>query len=261
LVSDPIPYDRIALFYDACVPTTLDVPFFVEEAARAHGPVLELMAGTGRVSLPLIEAGADVTCIDYSMEMLAVLRRKLYARGLEATLHRMDVRELTLGQIFALVIVPFHAFTEITDLEDERRVLARIYDHVADDGRFICTLHNPTVRLRSVMGVYGLWSTGHLSDGSTVLLWGTQAHDDQIVNVEEFYEVYDQENLMQARHRLNLNFRLLDQAQFEAMAAAAGFEVEALYGDYQRAPFDEESSPYMIWILRKTPSERNDHAE
>jgi SAM-dependent methyltransferase len=259
-VSDPIPYDRIALLYDACVPTTLDVPFFVDEAARAHGPVLELMAGTGRVSLPLIEAGADMTCIDYSTEMLAVLRRKLYARGLTATLQRMDVRDLKLGRTFALVIIPFNAFTEIDDLEDERRVLARIHDHVADDGRFICTLHNPPVRLRSVTGVYGLWSKGRLSDGSTVLLWGTQAHDNEIITIEEFYEVYDQENLMQARRRLDLSFRLLNRAQFEAMAAAAGFEVEALHGDYQRAPFDEESSPYMIWILRKSTSERKDHA-
>jgi SAM-dependent methyltransferase len=259
-VSDPIPYDRIALLYDACVPTTLDVPFFVDEAARAHGPVLELMAGTGRVSLPLIEAGVDLTCIDYSTEMLAVLRRKLYARGLKANFHHMDVRDLTLGQTFALVIIPFHAFTEVSDLEDERRVLARIHDHVADDGRFICTLHNPPVRLRSVSGVYGLWSKGRLSDGSTVLLWGTQAHADGIVTIEEFYEVYGQENLMQARHRLDLSFRLLDRAQFEAMFTAAGFEVEALYGDYQRAPFEEDSSPYMIWVLRKTLSERKDHA-
>ena len=250
-MSDPIPYDRIALFYDACVPVTLDIPFFVDEAARAHGPVLELMAGTGRISLPLVEAEIDLTCVDYSMEMLAVLRRKLYARGLTATLHRMDVSELRLERKFALIIIPFHSFTEVPDLDEERRVLAHVHDHMADDGRFICTLHNPPVRLRSVTGVYGLWSKGDLADGSTVLLWGTQTYENEIVTAEEFYEVYDQENLMQARHRLDLSFRLLERAQFEAMATAAGFEVEALYGDYQRAPFEAESSPYMIWILRK----------
>jgi SAM-dependent methyltransferase len=250
-LSDRIPYDRIALLYDTCVPVTLDIPIFVEEAARAHGPVLELMAGTGRVSLPLVEAGIDLTCVDYSVEMLAVLRRKLYARGLKASLQRMDVRDLKLAQPFALIIVPLHAFTEVTDPDDERRVLARIHEHMADGGHFICTLHNPPVRLRSVTGVYGLWSKGHLPDGSTVLLWGTQTYEKEIVTAEEFYEVYDQENLMQARRRLELSFRLLERAQFEAMATAAGFEVEALYGDYQRAPFEEASSPYMIWILRK----------
>jgi predicted RNA methylase len=252
-VSD-LPYDRIALLYDACVPVTLDVPFFVEEAARAHGPVLELMAGTGRVSLPLIEAGVDLTCVDYSTEMLSVLRRKIYARGLTATLYNMDVRDLRLERQFALVIIPFYGFTELTDLDDERRVLARVHDHMADDGRFICTLHNPAVRLRSVSNVYEQWSKGQLADGTTVLLWGTQDHENDIVTVEEFFEVYDRQNLMQARHRFELTFRLLDRAQFEAMATAAGFEVEALYGDYQRAPFEEESSPYMIWVLRKAPA-------
>ncbi len=251
-MSDPIPYDRIALLYDACVPTTLDVPFFLDEANRAGGPALELMAGTGRVSLPLIEAGIDLTCLDYSTEMMSVLRRKLYARGLTATLHHMDVRDLRLEQKFALIFVPFHAFTEVTDLDDERGVLARIHDHLEDGGRFICTLHNPPVRLRSVSNVYERWSKGQLADSTTVLLWGTQSHDNGIVTVEEFFEVYDRQNLMQARHRMELSFRLLDRAQFEAMATAAGFHSEALYGDYQRSPFVEESSPYMIWILRKT---------
>lgn len=42
--------DWVADIYDSYVTTTDDIPFFVEESRKAAGPVLELMAGTGRVS-------------------------------------------------------------------------------------------------------------------------------------------------------------------------------------------------------------------
>ena len=50
-----------------------DIPFFREMCADATGDVLELMSGTGRVSLPLLRAGVTLTCVDYSAEMLRVL--------------------------------------------------------------------------------------------------------------------------------------------------------------------------------------------
>ena len=77
-------YARIADVYDAFVSSQYDVPFFIEEAKKAGGEVLELMAGTGRLTIPLLEAGIPLTCLDFSAEMLAVLRDKLAARGLAA---------------------------------------------------------------------------------------------------------------------------------------------------------------------------------
>ena len=66
-------YSRVAELYDAYVTTDFDVAFFLTEAHGAKH-VLELMSGTGRLSLPLIRAGARLTCVDNSPEMLAILR-------------------------------------------------------------------------------------------------------------------------------------------------------------------------------------------
>jgi hypothetical protein len=54
-------YARIADVYDAFVSSQYDVPFFIEEAKKAGGDVLELMAGTGRLTIPLLEAGIPLT--------------------------------------------------------------------------------------------------------------------------------------------------------------------------------------------------------
>jgi hypothetical protein len=48
-----------------------------------------------------------------------------------------------------------------------------------------------------------------------------------------------------------LQFHLLEKARFESLIAQAGFETVALYGHYDRAPFDDATSPFMIWLLRR----------
>lgn len=77
-----IDYDSIAEIYDLYAAADYDVPFFLSEIRGVEGPILELMAGTGRLSLPLIEAGVRLTCVDSSQGMLDVLSRKLAERGL-----------------------------------------------------------------------------------------------------------------------------------------------------------------------------------
>jgi hypothetical protein len=71
-------YSIIADLYDVYARTELDVPFFLQESQVCRS-VLELASGTGRLSLPLIEAGVPLSCLDNSPEMLGYLRRKLQA--------------------------------------------------------------------------------------------------------------------------------------------------------------------------------------
>jgi len=56
----------VAEFYDHVVPyrNRPDVAFFVDEAARSGGPVLELGCGTGRVLIPTARAGVDIAGLD-----------------------------------------------------------------------------------------------------------------------------------------------------------------------------------------------------
>ena len=102
-----IRYDDVADLYDVHVTVDRDVPFFVTEAQRVSGKVLELMAGTGRVSVPLVEAGVELTCVDTSEGMLQRLRNKLHAKGLSAVVHRADIRDFDLRERFALALIPF----------------------------------------------------------------------------------------------------------------------------------------------------------
>jgi len=245
----------VAGLYDHIVDVTFDVPFFLDEARRTSGGVLELMSGTGRVSLPLIEAGIPLTCVDNAPDMLDRLRARLEERGLAADVRLMDVRALALGRRFDLIFIPFNAFAELRTAEDQRAALAGIRAHLAPGGRFLCTLHNPAVRRQRIDGQLRLWRKAALPDGGTLLLWGAEQLDPAtgIVEALEIFEVFAPDGSQRSRGLFPLRFALLDWAAFDALATEAGFRIVARHGYYDRAPFDPASSPFVLWMLEATP--------
>ncbi len=245
-------YDGIADLYDIYVPATFDIDFFVEETRKVKGEVLELMSGTGRVSIPLIKAGVKLTCVDLSAESNSILDRKLYDAGLKADVWRMDVCELELNKKFEMVIIPFHSFAHLTEPAQQRTVLERIRKHLLPGGSFICTLRNPDVRGKDVDGQLRLVNRYPLPDNrGTLLFWIAENYiedEPKVVQAAQLYEEYNARNVLKSKRMLELKFRLTEREEFEALAAAAGFKVKAFYGDYARAAFREDSQ-FMIWVL------------
>lgn len=255
-------YDPVANLYDIYVPATFDIDFFVKETTKSKGEVLELMSGTGRVSIPLLEAGVKLTCVDLSAESNVVFQEKLEQKGLKADIYQMDIRELDLHKKFDMVIIPFHSFAHITSSQDQRKALERIHNHLSPSGTFICTLGNPALRKQAVNGQLRLVRTYPLDGGGSLLLWVLEdfsPDDNQVVEARQFYEEYDAAGVLKSKRFIELHFRLSGKDEFEELAKVAGFKVRAFYGDYACAEFNEESSPFMIWILEKT-DEQNGRA-
>ena len=242
-------YGRIADLYDSYVQVTVDVPFFVEYAKQAE-KVLELMSGTGRVSIPLAQAGVNLTCVDSSPEMLAYLRQKAYQQGFSFNVVLADVAGLDLGKTFDLILLPFNSFAEITDPEAQRRALATVRQHLAPGGKFICTLHNPPARLQ-VVG-QGLKLRGKFKEPDRIiLLWSEETYDEaaELVNGMQFVEVYDAAGLMVEKRFVEISFYLHQPDRFEEMLSEAGFRIVQRFGDYELTAFDPETSPFVIWEL------------
>jgi SAM-dependent methyltransferase len=245
-----IDYDSVAEFYDLYVAADFDVAFFTAEVRLAAGPVLELTSGTGRLSVPLIEAGADLTCVDISQGMLAILSRKLAERGLRADVRCADVCDLDLPARFDLAILPFQSFMEIVGAERQRAALARVFAALRPGGRFICTMHNPAVRRAQVDGVLRI--VGQFpSGGGTLVVSGFEQGGRPVVSRLQFFEFYGPDGLLAWKRALPMEFAFVEREEFAQLAAGAGFRVLQLYGNYERAPFDPVNSPVMIWALEK----------
>ncbi len=245
-----IDYNSIAEIYDLYVTADYDVPFFLSEIKPVKGPVLELMAGTGRLSLPLIEAGAKLTCVDSSSAMLEVLSRKLKLSGLQAEVVCADICQLSLPSAFELAILPFQSFMEILGEENQRAALAAVFKCLAPGGRFICTLHNPAIRRKQVDGL--LHFVGHFPiESGALVVSGFEQGGNPVVSRQQFFEFFDGAGRLLEKRLLQMKFELIEKEAFEQMAHSQGFRIAQLYGNYGRAPFDPAQSPVMIWILEK----------
>jgi SAM-dependent methyltransferase len=249
----PIQFDRIADLYDSYVRTEFDVPFWLKEAQSVGGKVLELTCGTGRVSIPLLKAGVDLTCVDYSTGMLSVLRRKLEEHALQCPIYYQDMADLSLPDRFELIFIPFHSLSEVVERDRQRRVLQRIHTHLSEGGRFICTLQNPAVRTASMDGNWNLAGEYRTEEGDALVIRSRLTYDkvSHVASGHEVFEKFARDGSAVDRRSLNVVFYLFEKTEFELLAAENGFEVVALYGDYEYHPFREETSAFTIWKLRK----------
>jgi SAM-dependent methyltransferase len=124
-----------AIWHDVeCGAYSADLPAWLELAGQVGGPVLELGAGTGRVSLALAEAGLEVVALDRSPGLLSALRRRAVERRLDIETVAGDARELNLGRSFAAILAPMQ-FVHLLGQGDGRAAMLRgARSHLAAGG-------------------------------------------------------------------------------------------------------------------------------
>jgi SAM-dependent methyltransferase len=109
-----------------------DLPLW-RALARKHGdPILEVGAGTGRVSLDLASLGHRVTALDRDPELLGELAGRASGTTLETVL--ADARSFTLERRFALCLVPMQAIQLLGGVEERASFLACARDCLAPGG-------------------------------------------------------------------------------------------------------------------------------
>jgi SAM-dependent methyltransferase len=104
-------------------------------ASEAHGPILDLGCGTGRVALHLARRGHEVWAIDLDGDLVAATRERAAAERLPVHAERADVRRLGLGREFGLAIAAMQ-FVQMIGAESTRALaLRRVAAHLQAGGR------------------------------------------------------------------------------------------------------------------------------
>ncbi len=143
--NTPDAYGRaFADVYDAWYSDISDVAATVEAIARFAdlGRVLELGVGTGRIAIPLAQAGVDVVGIDASAEMLMVLRAKPGSERVHAI--RSDMSSPAVKGPFTVAFVAFNTFFNITTEPDQHRCLLNVANALDPGGRFVVEAFVPS---------------------------------------------------------------------------------------------------------------------
>ncbi|MWC27372.1 methyltransferase domain-containing protein [Paenibacillus sp. MMS18-CY102] len=142
-------YTSTAKWYDADNRAVVqaDIPFYIDRAQQLGGNVLELACGTGRITIPLAEAGIPVTGLDYSPHMLEVLHGKLQSKPQRTKEHvrtiQGDMTSFTFPEAYSLIFIPFRSFQLLENDEQALQCLNNIACHLDDNGQFILNVFRP----------------------------------------------------------------------------------------------------------------------
>ena len=123
---------------------------------RGKDSVLELGCGTGRILIPLLKAGINITGTDLSKDMLARCKEKCRELGLDAPLHQQAMQRLSLGESFDLIFIADGTICLITDDEEVKCVLANAYKHLRPGGVFLLDVLTPR-NGENDMKTAGIW--------------------------------------------------------------------------------------------------------
>ena len=209
---------------------TEDVPFYVELARATAGPLVELAVGSGRVAIPVAEAtGRPVLGIDTSPAMLAQARERAATAGVELELREGDMRDLELDEPAGLVYCPFRGLLHVPTWADRRRVFERVAAALRPGGRFA-------------------WNAFAFDHAIAARLDGR--HQEEPVGHSLRYAVGDNRIDITLDGGGTSSLWWATKNEWLGLIDVAGLEVEALYGDFDRRPFDDDSREY-VWVTRR----------
>ncbi len=251
-------YDTFADIYEAWTAsapvTTRNLPFYVELYRGTPGLAVELGVGNGRIAIEAAKAGKPVTGVDSSAEMLRLCRARAQAAGVldRLTLLQADMRDFTLPQPAELITIPFHTIGHLVTMDDKRAGLRRIYSQLAPGGRLVFDhfVFNPEAARHggiTLRDEYADAKTGH-----DILLWVTTRYDmaAQTMRIVAWTDELEADGAVVRQQYRRLSFSWLEPTQTRALLEEAGFEIEALYGDFDRSSFGEDSQE-QIWVARR----------
>jgi len=153
--------------------------FYMKHAAQTDGPILEPMCGTGRFLIPMLQQGYDVEGFDASPYMLDALRQK-YAliSNKPAPVWQQFVQEFSTAKQYHLIYIPYGSWGLITDLDQAKQGLQRLYDHLIPGGTLLVEIET----VSSVPQPSGIWRRGSHTrqDGSILALSFITSYQDDL---------------------------------------------------------------------------------
>ncbi len=234
-----------------------DVEWYLQKAVESGGPVLELGAGTGRVTVPIAHAGVHVTALDLDARMLEKLRAKI--AGLpddvrrRVAIHHADMREFALSEKFALVAIPFRAFLHNLTFADQLATLKCAHRHLRAAGELAFNVFHPSLEFMAARAgpLTGTWrwtGTRELPEGRFVTYSESSRYDTvqqrahSMIRSEEF----DADGALRRTQMMRLELAYLYPADIKRLLEQAGFHLVRISGDFKGRMFERDGDELVI---------------
>nr|CTQ89287.1 Methyltransferase SCO0408 [Kibdelosporangium sp. MJ126-NF4] len=227
---------EVAKAYDSdCADMPVETVVSFLKGLAGGGPALELGIGTGRIALPLSDAGVPVHGIDLSPEMLEHLRAKPGADRIGVTIG--DFATATAPGRFRLAYLVFNTIMNLTAQDDQVACFANVADHLEPGGFFVIEVEVPQLQ--------------RLPPGETVRPFTVQPgrlgfDEYDIANqgmISHHYVITDG-----VARTMSMPFRYVWPGELDLMAKMAGMRLHERVTDWERNPFTSDSEKHVsVW--------------
>jgi len=228
-----------------------DIPFWLDLARQKGSPILELGCGTGRVTIPLADAGYAVIGLDHDPEMLKTCQQ-LTPPALSARIQFMkaDLTAFQIGIQFPLIILPCNTYSTLQS-KSRKSALICISQHLIPGGVFATSIPNPVIlaELESSEEAEIETHFPHPTTGNPIQVSYEIIRKDQDVTLLWHYDHLLPNgqairSTVSTLHYLTTTDRYLDEFM------TAGFNILSSCGDFDSSPHRPDS-PNLIIIAEK----------
>jgi len=228
-----------------------DLPFWLDLAREADGPILELGCGTGRVLVPLVEAGHTVYGLENDPEMFVILHDQiLSASAHNAHIFLKDIRTFQFDIKFPLVLIPCNTYSTFPTKE-RHAALVCVRDHLSSQGIFAISIPNPEVLSRL--------ETSDQAEIDSSFLHPTTGHPVQVscnwtrskdnLTIHWYYDHLLPDGRVE-RRSISIRHFLTSTQEYLHELESAGLKISAIYGDFDYSPHTADS-PNLIVVAQK----------
>jgi ubiquinone/menaquinone biosynthesis C-methylase UbiE len=245
-------YDGVARFYDLTYSDSNDdLGLYQGFAERCGSPILEVGCGTGRVALPLAEAGYRVTGVDLSPAMLAIARQKADTMKLggRLALVEADARQLSLPERYSLAVIASNSFGLFLTYADQSGVLQSIRKILKPRGLLVFDIFNPDLAMLSSDNgqLFHDFTRTDPATGATVLKMHSRRVDlgEQLIEVMFIYDEMAPDGTVK-RTLFPFDTRYFFLPEMELLLKDSGYSLEAVYGSYDLDTYCSESDRMII---------------
>ena len=218
--------------------------------AQTYGdPILEIMCGTGLISIPLAQQGYRVTGLDLAETMLAEAKRKAVVAGVEVEWITGDVRNFELEQKYRLIFLPSNSICHLLTRDDLEACLAAVARHLLPDGRFAVSVFVPSLTMLV---------KSPEEEQPFVEYIDPDSGEEVVITQRSWYDAATQIRHNQLFKRIGkgpvepdgeLTMRMFFPQELDALFWYNGFAIEHKYGGTDRHPFAAQS-PMQEYILK-----------
>lgn len=236
---------------------TEDINFYLLQARHADGPILELGSGTGRITLPLLNAGHDISGLDVSKNMMDSLLRKI------DELNKPVKGKFVIGDMaytgdlfekkFKLVIVPYRGFQSLLSSSAQEQCLVGLRNILDKDHKVIINIFTPNLEMfdQNSNMTYKTKIISNPHSGEDLSVWHRTkiSISNQTLNVDIKVETSQDGSIDKIRYA-PFKLRYIYPYEAKYLFHYCGYEIVDLIGDYDGTPYNNPSQD-MIWTIRK----------